>query len=116
MLYDTLHTSTRNLHKPLLSKVYFFHDIRIVCQTNHSAILAILDKMLAIFPEPGEVQGEANYFILCSQDGAAVSSPITPQPRAYRNRTFTHEHKTEILPQRRWQHPLPELCRFSSRK
>jgi len=76
MLYDTLHTSTRNLHKPLLSKVYFFHDIRIVCQTNHSAILAILDKMLAIFPEPGEVQGEANYFILCSQDALQFPVPL----------------------------------------
>ncbi len=76
MLYDILHTSTRNLPQPLLSKVYYFHDIRIVCQTNHSAILPILDKMLAFFPEPARVQGEATYFILCSQDALQFPLPL----------------------------------------
>src|SRR5450759_4646508 len=76
MLYDTIHTSTRNLRNPLLSKVYFFHDIRIVCQTNHSAVLAILDKMLGIFPQPAEVQGDAAYFILCSEDAQQFPLPL----------------------------------------
>jgi hypothetical protein len=27
MLYDTIHTSTRNLHEIIIIKVFFFHDI-----------------------------------------------------------------------------------------
>jgi hypothetical protein len=75
-LYDTLCTLTRNLHKPLLSKVYLFHDIRIVCQTNHPAILAILDKMLGIFPQSAEVHGESTYLILCSEDAQRFPVPL----------------------------------------
>lgn len=75
-LYDTLFATTRDLSTPLLCKVYFFHDIRIVCQTNHSAILSILDKMLGIFPEPAKVLGEATYLILCSEQTSQFPIPL----------------------------------------
>lgn len=50
-----------------LRKVYFFHDVRIICQTNHAAILAILDDLLGIFPEVAgqALRGEVNYSVFC---------------------------------------------------
>jgi hypothetical protein len=69
-LNDTILATTRGLTEPLIRKIYYFHDIRIECQTNHPAILPILDKSLDIFPEPGEVQGEATYFVLCYENAA----------------------------------------------
>ena len=69
-LYDTLYATTRDLPEPLLSKTYFFHDIRVVCQTNHPAIFSIFDKMLGFFPEPAKLLGEAAYCILCSEHAA----------------------------------------------
>src|SRR5437588_1581563 len=78
-LLDTLYTKTHALTEPLLSKVYFFHDICVTCQTNSAAILAILDTMLGIFPRPGKVQGEVTYFILCYERAAQFPVQLPAQ-------------------------------------
>lgn len=65
VLLETLYTKALDPPTPLLSKTYFFHDIQVTCQTNHPGILAILDKLLRIFPEPGNIRGEVTYFVLC---------------------------------------------------
>jgi hypothetical protein len=75
-LYDTLYATTRDLPEPLLSKAYFFHDIRVVCQTNHPAIFSIFDNMLGIFSEPAKILGEAAYYILCSEHAAQFPVPL----------------------------------------
>ena len=79
-LLDTLFTTTHNLAQPLLTKVFFFHDIRITCQTNHPALLAILDKMLGFFPQPEKIEGEVTYFVLC-YDSAAQFPVQVPRQR-----------------------------------
>src|SRR5712692_448413 len=84
-LLDTFSTATHDLAEPLLSKCYFFHDIRIFCRTNHPAILAIFDKMLGIFPEPGKIAGESTYYVLCY----ARSSQFPMQVPRRRIRTET---------------------------
>ncbi|HZU70005.1 MAG TPA: hypothetical protein VFA09_22230 [Ktedonobacteraceae bacterium] len=53
----------------LLRKAYFFHDIRVICQTNHPTILAILDEMLGMFAPPRQVRGELSYYVLCYESG-----------------------------------------------
>ena len=64
-LLDNLNTTASNLPGPLLSKTLFFHDVQITCQTNHPAILAILDAMLGMYSEPARIRGEAFYSIFC---------------------------------------------------
>lgn len=64
-LLDTLDSITLQPPEPVLRKIYFFHNVRITCQTNHPAILAILDAMLGIFPNAGPVQAEATYSVFC---------------------------------------------------
>src|SRR5437762_13624851 len=64
-LLDTLGTTLHDLPEPLLRKVYFFHDLRLTCQTNHPGILAILDTMPRIFREAVKIRGEITYFVLC---------------------------------------------------
>lgn len=70
MLQETLHTTIQNLPEPLLRKTYFFHDVRINCQTNHPTILTLLDRMLGAFPEPNALRGEASYYILCYEEAS----------------------------------------------
>ncbi len=67
-MLDTLYTATHNVPDPVLCKVYFFHDVRVTCYTNHPAILVLLDEMLGIFPEPGQLCGEVAYYILCYEN------------------------------------------------
>ncbi len=69
-LLDTVETVVHELPGPVLDKAFFFHDVRVTCQTNHPAILAILDEMLGIFPEPAKLQGEVTYLVLCYQSPA----------------------------------------------
>ena len=64
----------------LLRKSYFFHDIRLSCQTNHPAILTMLDKILARFPEPCIVRGEASYAVFCYE---SVSQFPVQLPQAH---------------------------------
>ncbi len=64
-LLDTLTKTACNSSEPLLCKTLFFHDVRFNCQTNHPTILAMLDDMLAMYPEPPRVKGEVTYSIFC---------------------------------------------------
>jgi hypothetical protein len=64
------------LSTPVLRKVYFFHDIRMVCQTNHPAIVNLLETMLGSFPEPACIVGEATYTILCYENAAQFPVPL----------------------------------------
>jgi hypothetical protein len=111
-----LHTHspyTDDSPEPVLQKVYYFHDIRITCQTNHPAILTILDGILGRFPEPGTVRGEALYAVFCH--ASASQFPVSlPQKRKrietlrlltdtrlkyYRNHDGTVEYQSyEALP------------------
>ena len=65
MLDDILLQAAWNLPAPLLSKAYFFHDVRVLCKTNHPAVLAIFGELLAIFPAVGRPRGEVSYSVLC---------------------------------------------------
>lgn len=49
----------------LLSEAYQFHDIRVYCQANHPALLAILRDMLHIFPPLEQERGAVTYQLLC---------------------------------------------------
>jgi len=64
-LLNVLYTTTYDLPEPAQCKDYFFHDVRVTCQTNHPTILTILDHMLGIFPEPEKPRGEATYSVFC---------------------------------------------------
>jgi len=61
---ETFETAFYDLPGQLLSKIYFFHDVRVTCRTNHPWVLATLDKMLGFFPEPAQLQGDITYFIV----------------------------------------------------
>lgn len=79
-LPNTLDMALDSLSTPVLRKVYFFHDIRVVCQTNSPAIVALLETMLGSFPEPACIAGEATYTILCYENAAQFPVPL-PLPR-----------------------------------
>ncbi len=84
-LLDTVETAVHQFPERVLDKAFFFHDVRVICQTNHPAILAILDEMLGIFPEPAKLQGEVTYTILCYESSAHFSLQLP----ASRKRTET---------------------------
>ena len=69
---DKFETTIREIHdcRQLLPKVYFFHDIRITCLTNHPAVLSILDEMFGIFAPPEQVRGELTYYVLCYENAS----------------------------------------------
>ena len=75
-LRNTLDTALYNLSTPVLRKIYFFHDIRMVCQTNHPIILALLETMLGSFPEPARIVGEATYTVLCYENAEQFPLPL----------------------------------------
>jgi hypothetical protein len=64
-LLETVETAVHKYPGPVLDKVFFFHDVRVTCQTNHPAILAILEEMLGIFPEPEKLEAEVSYAVMC---------------------------------------------------
>ncbi|HLI07101.1 MAG TPA: hypothetical protein VKV40_11090 [Ktedonobacteraceae bacterium] len=72
--------------QPELRQVFFFHDVRIVCRTNHPRILLLLEKMLEAFPEPEMLRGEACYSIYCYDD--ASQFPLQLPPRRTRTETL----------------------------
>src|SRR6516162_2377943 len=84
-LPDIVETAVHKLPEQVLDKVFFFHDIRVTCQTNHPAILAILDEMLGMFPEPEKLQAEVTYTIMSYESSAQF--PL--QLPASRKRTET---------------------------
>jgi hypothetical protein len=75
-LLDTLYRATHTLAQPVLDSVFFFHDVRIKCQTNHPAIVNILSSMLSMFPEPERVRGEVTYIVLCYESAAQFPVPL----------------------------------------
>jgi len=78
-LLDALYTVTNTCIQPVLYKVFFFHDVRVRCQTNHPAIMNILDDMLGIFPEPQRIRGEVTYTILCYDNASLFPVPLPPK-------------------------------------
>jgi len=83
MLKDTapgmLATLIDRLPTPVLSKSYFFHDVRIVCYTNALAIQAILDGLLGHFPVAEKIQSEVTYVVLCHENTAQFLKPLPYQ-------------------------------------
>lgn len=81
MLNDTFletlstQTSSQALLQPVLTRVFFFHDVQVTCQSNHPAILTILEHMLGAFPKPEVIRGEVTYAVLCYD-----CSELFPQP------------------------------------
>lgn len=69
-LLDTVETAVHKFPGEVLDSVFYFHDVRVTCQTNHPAILAILDEMLGMFPEPEKLQAEVTYSIMCYASAA----------------------------------------------
>ena len=68
------------LDKQLFHRTYFYHDIRISCETNCVDCFALLDSLLERFPQPLHIRGDASYSIYCYQDEAAF--PVTlPEQR-----------------------------------
>lgn len=66
-------------------KAYYFHDIRVTCQTNCAAIVTLLDSMLGSFPEPAVVRGEALYTLFCAESAGQFPTHLP----ADRKRTET---------------------------
>ena len=69
----------------LLSEAYQFHDIRVSCEANHPALLAILRDMLRIFPPLEQEQGAVTYRILCYEQEGQFTEALPHQ----RKRTDT---------------------------
>ena len=76
---DTFEAAIRCSSAPLLHKDYFFHDIRVTCQTNHPAIIDVLDRMLGIFPEPVALSGTTSYTVLCDDQAMHFPMPLPPK-------------------------------------
>jgi hypothetical protein len=81
----TTHTSSQALSQPVLTRMFFFHDVQVNCQSNHPAILAILEEMLDVFPKPDVIRGEVTYAVLCYDNIEQFPQPL---PR-HRVRTET---------------------------
>ncbi len=69
-LLDTVETVIHQLPGQILDKVLYFHDVRVTCLTNHPAILALLNEMLGMFPEPEKLQAEMTYAVMCYESSA----------------------------------------------
>lgn len=78
---DTLYEAIRHSSEPLLCKDYYFHDVRVTCQTNHPAILVILDNMLGIFSEPDTLCGHTYYTVLCCDQADQFPVQLPQQRR-----------------------------------
>ena len=67
--------ATNNLnnatHEQLFYRTYFYHDVRIACETNDAACFGLLDSLLGRFPQPQHVRGNASYSIFCYPDEAS---------------------------------------------
>ncbi len=77
---DTFFESIQQSPEPLLRKDYYFHDIHVTCQTNHPAIMTILNSMLGMFPEPDAPRGHTIYTVLCHEQATHFPVPL-PQQR-----------------------------------
>ena len=70
----------------LLQKALFFHDVSVVCRTNQPEVLALLEEMLGIFPQPEPMRGEIMYDVLCY--GGASQFPLRLPPARKRTETL----------------------------
>lgn len=77
---DTLYQTLQYSHASLLRKDFYFHDIRVTCQTNHPAIMAMLDSMLGMVPEPDTLRDQTNYTVLCHEQATHFAVQL-PQQR-----------------------------------
>ena len=78
---DTLHQTLQYSPESLLCKDFYFHDIRVTCQTNHPAIMATLDSMLGMFPETDTPRGHTNYTVLCYEQATHFALQLPQQRR-----------------------------------
>ena len=99
-LLNTLTKTACNSSEPLLCKTLFFHDVRFNCQTNHPTMLALLEDMLALYPEPLRVTRnimprlssyDAALPVCRPQFGCSSSPPSPPHRRV----TSCHSAKPE---------------------
>ena len=74
-----LNNKDKTLDKQLFHKTYFYHNIRITCETNCVDCFAFLDSLLERFPQPQHIHGDASYSIYCYQDEASFSVPLPEQ-------------------------------------
>jgi len=76
MLDHILYANT--IHRPehVLHKNYFFHDIRLSCQANHPALLAVVDALLGSHPASDQPRGEAAYHLYCFDEQAPFPVPL----------------------------------------
>src|SRR5579863_10641201 len=77
--------SSQALLQPVQTRAFFFHDVQVLIQSNHPAILAILEHMLGAFPRPDVIRGEVTCAILCYECAEQFPRPL---PR-HRLRTET---------------------------
>jgi hypothetical protein len=77
---NTLGSSRHCQFHNMLSKVYYFHDISITCETNHPAALAVFDALLGIFPRPVKIHAYLTYKVFCYEDAEHFSLRL-PQLR-----------------------------------
>lgn len=70
-------------HSPelLLCKDFYFHDIQVTCQTNHPAIMTILNTMLDIFPEPATPRGYTSFTVICHDQESDFPVQLPQQRR-----------------------------------
>jgi hypothetical protein len=60
----------------IAQKDYYYHDIRIICHTNHPILRATLEDIFGMFPEPAEVRGEATYVLFCYERATQFPMPL----------------------------------------
>src|SRR5579884_161580 len=70
--------------RQIMQKDYYYHDIRIICQTNHPALLAALEAVFGMFPEPAVVRSEASYALFCYESACQFPLPL-PDDLIYSN-------------------------------
>lgn len=66
-------------HEQLFHRTYFYHDVRLICETNDATCFVLLDSLLGRFPEPQRVRGEASYSIYCYSDEASFPVQLPEQ-------------------------------------
>lgn len=81
MLSDIFNPAAQDAPGEIRCMHYYFHDIRITCYTNHSALATLLESVLGIFPQPETVVGEASYYLLCYDQAGDFPFQLPAQRR-----------------------------------
>lgn len=58
----------QNSRGQVLHQDFYFHDIHIMCRTNHPTLMTLLEGLLGRFPKPDKIRGEAEYALFCYDD------------------------------------------------